>query len=235
MERVKQVFGVLLLAVAVYLLGNVQAVPVLLLWAALFIVTGVYMGATQALPAGSSGWRYLWKGLGTILLTWGVLAMIGGFAGQRDIMNPVPLRSFGAAATGASAGPSSPAAGDQLFRHVDSLAGLDAAIADAGAANRLVMLDYYADWCVDCIRMENATFRDPRVKAILDRRFELLQVDVTDPNDAAGRAIKRRYSVFGPPAILFIDPANAAEPLARLYGFRSPDEFIGILNAIRPL
>ena len=89
LEQVKQVFGVLLLGVAVYLLGAVPVVPVLLLWSALLIITGVYLGATQAVPAGASGWRYLTKGIGTLLLVWGVLAMIGGFSGNRDILKPV--------------------------------------------------------------------------------------------------------------------------------------------------
>ena len=76
MEHVRYVFGVLLLAVAIYLLGLIPQVPVLLLWGALFIVVSVYLGATEGLPGGASGWRYLWKGLGTFLLVWGVLALI---------------------------------------------------------------------------------------------------------------------------------------------------------------
>ncbi|MDP7489218.1 MAG: protein-disulfide reductase DsbD, partial [Arenicellales bacterium] len=94
MEQVKQVFGVLLLGVAVYLLGAVPVVPVLLLWSALLIITGVYLGATQAVPTGASGWRYLTKGIGTLLLVWGVLAMIGGFSGNRDILKPVSWQNL---------------------------------------------------------------------------------------------------------------------------------------------
>ena len=98
MTKVKHVFGVMLLGVAIYLLGILPQVPVLLLWAMLFIVSGVYLGATQSLPAGANGWQYLWKGFGTVLLIWGVLALLGGFAGNRDFMNPLPMSSLGVTA-----------------------------------------------------------------------------------------------------------------------------------------
>ncbi len=90
MDRLKQGFGVLLLAVAIYLLGNLPDVPVLLLWGALFIVTGVYLGASQELPADAGGWRYFWKGVGVVLLIWGILCLIGGMLGNRDVFQPLP-------------------------------------------------------------------------------------------------------------------------------------------------
>ncbi len=71
MERVKQSFGVMLLGVAIYLLGAVPAVPVLLLWAPLLIITGVYMGAARNTGENPTGWMLLSKGVGTVLLIWG--------------------------------------------------------------------------------------------------------------------------------------------------------------------
>ena len=90
MDRIKQGFGVILLGVAVYVLGAIPEVPVLLLWAALFVVTGVYLGAAESLPVNANGWRFFWKGIGMVLLVWGVLALIGGVVGNRDIMRPLP-------------------------------------------------------------------------------------------------------------------------------------------------
>ncbi len=90
MDRMKQGFGVMLLGVAIYLLGNLPDVPVLLLWGALFIVTGVYLGASQALPEESSGWRHFWKGIGIVFLIWGVLCLVGGMLGSRDVLQPLP-------------------------------------------------------------------------------------------------------------------------------------------------
>lgn len=89
MDRLKQVMGVMTLAVAIYLLGNIPQVPVLVLWAVLFIVTGVFLGATQRLPENPGGWRLLWKGLGLVLVFWGALSLIGGVMGNRDVLQPL--------------------------------------------------------------------------------------------------------------------------------------------------
>ena len=230
MEKVKHVFGVMLLGVAIYLLGILPQVPVLLLWAMLFIVSGVYLGATQSLPAGASGWQYLWKGFGTVLLIWGVLALLGGFAGNRDIMNPLPVTALG----GAGAAPSgTAAAGEHLFERVQTLRELDSRLAAAKAAGKPAMIDYYADWCTDCLRMEKATFAMPGVRAEMTGRFVLLQADVTDPNDAEVKAMKQRFGVFGPPAMLFFDSNGVERRDLRAYGFRGPDEFLAMLRQVK--
>ena len=89
MDRLKQGFGVILLGVAIYLLGSIPEVPVLILWALLLIIAGVFLGATQELKVNASGWAYFWKGSGLVMLIWGVLALIGGVMGNRDILQPL--------------------------------------------------------------------------------------------------------------------------------------------------
>ena len=229
MSTVKHVFGVLLLAVAIYLLGFLPEVPVLLLWAALLIIAGVYLGATQSLPSHTSGWQHLWKGVGTLALIWGVLALIGGFSGERDILKPLPQASI-AALTGQTAQAPASSAGEALFTRVPPLAALDAKLAEARAQNKPVMLDYYATWCTDCIRMEKTTFADARVRVAL-ARFVLIQADVTD-NNADTRAIKQAHEVFGPPAALFFNTDGREIRGLRFYGYRNPDEFLAILNKL---
>ena len=225
MERVKQSFGVMLLGVAIYLLGAIPAVPVLLLWAALFIITGVYLGAGRSLSSNASGWTVFFKGLGTVLLIWGVLAMIGGFSGNRSIMAPISVSSL----IGTTATPSQTAS--VKFEKVGSLQALDKAIAQAGNSGKKVMLDFYADWCTDCLRMETTTFQDPGVIAALGA-YRVLKVDVTDPDDREGAAIKKRYGVFGPPAILFFDADGREYETQRRYGFVSADALVAVLNTL---
>ena len=225
MERVKQTFGVMLLGVAIYLLGAIPAVPVLLLWAALFIITGVFLGAGRSLSSDASGWTVFFKGLGTVLLVWGVLAMIGGFTGNRSIMTPVSLSNF----IGATGETSETKAAH--FEQVDSLPALDQALAQAEISGEKVILDFYADWCTDCVRMENTTFRDPAVTAALGN-YRLLQVDVTDPDDPGGKDIKKRYGVFGPPAMLFLNADGREYREERLYGFIGADALVELLNSL---
>ena len=65
------------------------------------------------------------------------------------------------------------------------------------------MLDFYADWCVECKRMERNTFPDTGVQGLLDQ-FQLLQADVT-ANDDVDQALMKSFGIIGPPAILFFD------------------------------
>lgn len=232
MDTIKYIFGALLIGVAIYLLTPLQGVPILLLWSIFFIVCGVYMGATQGIPEGSSNWRYLWKGLGIVVLIWGVLALIGSVLGNRDIMQPMDMShmNFGggqaAMTQGATVEP------HDLFIQLHNTADLDREMAKAKAAGKAVMLDYYATWCTDCRRMEKATFSNPQVQKIFREKFVLLQVDVEDPNNTETEAIKKRYKVFGPPAMLFFDKNGKARKDLNFYGFKTPEEFIAILNKI---
>jgi len=229
MEKVKHVFGTMLLAVAIYLLGVLPEVPVLLLWAVLLIVSSVYLGATQGLPAGASGWRYLWKGLGTLLLIWGVLALIGGFAGERDILKPLPSTGF-ATLSGQGSTTQAVAAGEAHFARITTLAALKAKLAEAHAQSKPAILDYYASWCTDCVRMEKTTLSEPRVRAAL-ARFVLIQADVTE-NNADAKAVKQAYGILGPPAMLFFGQDGQELDGLRFYGYRPPDEFLDLLNKI---
>lgn len=234
MDIIKYVFGVLLIGVAIYLMTPLQEVPILLVWATFFIVVGVYMGATQAVPEGASKWQYMWKGLGTVLLIWGVLALIGGMQGNRDIMQPIDTSSI--AMAGGSSG--MVAQGElvdphDLFIHLKNTSQLDEQLAQAKATGKPVMLDYFATWCTDCRRMEKATFSNPQVQKIMQKKFVSLQVDVTDPNNAETEAIKKRFKVFGPPAMLFFDKNGEARKDLNFYGFKKPDEFIATLDKIQ--
>ncbi len=231
MDTVKHVFGVLLLGVAVYLLGILPQVPVLYLWAVLLIVTGVFMGATQSVSESANGWLVLWKGVGTVLVIWGVLALLGAFAGNRDILRPIQFESQAVAMRSATGAETTAAAHGELFRRVETVAQLDQALAQAKAAGKPVMVDFYADWCTECQRMEKGTFTNPNVRQYMEQHFTALQVDVTD-NDETDRAVKQRLNVFGPPALLFFDAAGQPMKSMNFYGYKPADEFLGHLQRV---
>ncbi|MHB8623195.1 MAG: protein-disulfide reductase DsbD [Sulfuricaulis sp.] len=230
MHSIKHLFGALLIAVAIYLLGYLPQVPVLLLWAALLIVSAVYLGATQSLPESAHGWRYLWKGIGTVFLIWGVLALLGGFAGNRDVLNP--LQSFslspGALPVTDHVGPAAVAGSG--FERVSTLSDLESRLAAAKAAGKPAILDFYASWCTDCRRLEQTTFADPRVRQALHAGLVLLQADVTDPNDPEVNTIKSHFGVYGPPAMLFFAANGEERRELRTYGYRNADDFLALLH-----
>jgi len=221
MSAVKAVFGVGLLALAIWMLERIlPGAVVMLLWGALAIACGVYLGALERVEAGASGWRRLWKALGVLLLVLGVLEIIGAASGGDNWLRPLERVGHSTQAGAAAEHPS--------FRRIKSLQDLEQAVAQAGASGRGAMFDFYADWCVECKRMERNTFPDPAVAALLGR-MDLLQADVT-ANDAIDQALMQAFGVIGPPAILFFDRSGKEMPSYRLVGYFTPDEFAGHLE-----
>ena len=225
MNAVKAVFGVMLLAVAIYLLERVVPESVaLLLWAALFIVCAIYMGALDSLTAASGGWRRLWKGAGLVMLVYGVLVMVGVAGGGGDLFRPLK---------GVALVPGEGAERELEFRRVKGVDGLNAELGPAAARGQVVMFDYYADWCVSCKEMERFTFSDPAVQAALATVL-LLQTDVTD-NDARDRALLAEFGLFGPPAIQFFGPDGHERRELRVVGYMDAGDFLRVVErAIGP-
>jgi thiol:disulfide interchange protein DsbD len=119
-------------------------------------------------------------------------------------------------------------AGHLPFQRVKSIAELEQHILQS--RNKYVMLDFYADWCISCKEMERFTFTDPEVQSRL-KDVTLLQVDVTagTPDDAA---LLKRFKLFGPPGILFLDREGREVPGVRLIGYQDKESFLKILNAV---
>jgi thiol:disulfide interchange protein DsbD len=227
MERVKYVFGVLMLAVAVYLLSRVvPAGLTLFLWGVLLVVSAVYMGALERLDAEASGWQRLWKGLGVVLLVLGALELVGSVTNARDPFRP--LAGIQAAGGGGSGGGEQHAGLE--FRQVTSLDELQAAVDQAAKQGRPVMLDFYADWCVECKRYERTTFESSQVKQALEG-VTLLQVDVTE-QDKSDKRIQSHFNVIGPPAILFFGRDGEEIAPARIAGYQGAEAFTDHIRQI---
>ena len=215
MNTVKHVFGVLLLAVAIYLLERlIPGWVAMLLWAALLIIAAIYMGALDYLQPGVSGWRRLWKGTGLVMVVYGVLLMVGAASGGHDVLQP--LKNVFVASNGGESEP-------LTFKQVKGVEGLQTEIKAASAVGKPMILDYYADWCVSCQEMEKYTFSDPGVRAALANAV-LLQTDVT-ANDQQDRALLKHFGLFGPPAILFFGPEGTELSGYRVVGFMDADKF----------
>ena len=111
------------------------------------------------------------------------------------------------------------------FTRVNSSAELDAKLRSPG---KPVMLDFYADWCVSCKEMERFTFSDPAVRAKLDGML-LLQADVT-ANTEEHKALLKRFSLFGPPGIIFFDAQGREIKGLRVIGYQNSERFLKTLN-----
>ena len=216
MNAVKGVFGVLLLGLAIWLLERVApAAATMALWSALIIVSAIYMGAMDSLTTDSSGWKKLWKGLGVLLLIYGIIMLVGLASGNRNVFQPLKGLAGMAGTTVAI---------EHLnFKQIKGVEGLNAELAKAKAAGKTVMLDFYADWCVSCKEMEMLTFADPAVKKALEG-VVLLQADVT-PNDDKDTELYKHFGIIGPPSIMFFGADGIERRNYRVVGYMPGDEF----------
>ena len=230
MESIQQFFGVLLLAVAIWLISPViSEVAHMLLWAALLIISAIYLHAIDPLPERASGFRKFLKGLGVIALLTGVALLIGVLSGSRDILQPLSKLSVASAGNNEVAQSVSLNQADHLpFQRIKTIAELDEVIQQS--KNKYIMVDFYADWCISCKEMERFTFTDANVQARL-KDVVLLQVDVTagTPDDTA---LLKRFKLFGPPGILFLDRQGNEVPNIKIIGYLNKEDFLTVLDAV---
>jgi thiol:disulfide interchange protein DsbD len=217
MDAVKVVFGGMFLAVAIWMLGRILPGPVTLgLWAALAFLSGWWL-VTLGGRGARGGAVTARRGLGALLILYGVLMLVGALAGRSNPLQPLA----GIGGSGIGEGREQERALD--FVRIKTVADLERAVADASAAGRPVMLDFYADWCVSCKEMEHLTFTDPGVQTELARAV-LLQADVT-ANDAEDQALLQRFGILGPPTIVFFDVSGRELPDYRVVGFMKAGPF----------
>lgn len=219
MDIIRVIFGVMLLVVAIWMLDRVVPPTItMLLSASLLIIVGIYMGALDSIKVGVSGWLRLWKGLGIILLVYGILLLIGIASGSTQLLQPLQHLRLNQTSV-SNPKEVTPTA----FTAIKGLAELTAELTTATQQSKPVMLDFYADWCVSCKEMEHFTFADPEVQQLLSQ-FVLLRADVT-PNDEQDQALYKNFGIYGPPAILFFDSHGQEQYAYRVIGFMPAKQF----------
>tara|TARA_R110001606_G_scaffold346892_3_gene495952 strand:+ start:67269 stop:69122 length:1854 start_codon:yes stop_codon:yes gene_type:complete len=221
MNTIKAIFGILMLGLAIWMLERIIPGWVsLLLWGGLLIVSAVYLGALNTLSIDSNGWEKLRKGLGIILLIYGSLLIIGGASGSQNIWQP--LQGIAKAEQSSKQDTHGLA-----FTQVNNLTELEQLLAQS---KQPAMFDFYADWCVECKKMEATTFQDASVAAALTGTT-LIQIDITD-NSEEHKALLKHFGLFGPPTLLFFDANGKEYSQYRLIGGASATELLEHLNKL---
>ena len=228
MNGVKQLFGILLLATAWWMMNSVLPDWVMVLgWAVLACWSAALLGAFERLPEAAGAGLHFLKAMGLMLAFWAALLLAGLAAGGASLTQPLkPFVSIGTVVQTGTAG-LDPADVKSRFVNVASVTELDNLLANTG---KPVMLDFYADWCVSCIEMEKFTFTDPQVAAKM-QKMVLVQADVTR-NTPEDRALLKRFNLFGPPGIIFFDAAGQQLEQPRVVGFMKAAEFSAQLDRV---
>jgi thiol:disulfide interchange protein DsbD len=219
MVSVKRAFGVLLFAVAIWIVQPVLPAPAVLgIWGLLLLVAGFMLrpfdSHTHAHAAMPRTW--LKQALGVTALVLGVTQFVGAASGGVDPLQPLSHLARG----------QGPRAEAPRFQIIRSSAELDHLLQSPG---RPVMLDFYADWCVSCKEMERYTFSDPTVARMMSNVL-LLKADVT-ANNADDRELLKRFHLFGPPGTIFFDAQGRQIDGLRVIGFQNAERFARTLQA----
>ncbi|WAG78509.1 protein-disulfide reductase DsbD [Metapseudomonas furukawaii] len=194
MVAVRNAFGVLLLAVAVWMLERVLPGPLALaLWGLLAGGVALFLGALEFTAKAPR--ERLAQLAGLVLLVYAVAAWSGALKGESDPLRPLGRTHLaGAPSVGQAAGE---------WQTIKTPAQLDAVLADARGSGMPLLLDWYADWCISCKVIEREVLTATEVTSQLGG-YRLIRFDMTESN-AEQRALLDRYRLFGPPAILFFD------------------------------
>ncbi len=221
MNAVKAVFGVALLAVAIWLLERViPAMATMMLWAILLIASGTYLGAFEN---NTQGWHRLFKAMGLVFSLYGVMLMVGAAAGNHNPLKP--LQGLNSPMANSQSYPATAPVKKQV---ITTPAQLQASLNQAQQENKIAVLDFYADWCIACKIMEEEIFNQANVKmAMADVAF--IQMDITDNTDEQLQMLSD-MGLFGPPAVLFYK-GNVEQKELRIVGEVPADTFLRQLQA----
>lgn len=229
MNVIKATAGVILLAVALVFLERMPSIfaPGLttFLWAALFIISAIYIGALEPIKEAASGWSKFRKGLGVIVLLYGAVFLVASLTGGSGDLSD-PLHGSKLTGTGSSIGSTGSADSKSHFTLIKNIDDLKVEL----AKGKPVMLDFYADWCTYCKTYEKYVFPDPKVAALM-AKLNVIQADVTK-NDAEDKALMKHVGVFLPPAILFFGPDGKEIRSLRVVGEMDARQFQAQLEKV---
>ena len=209
METVKKLFGFVMLALPVFLISRIlpdEWTP--RLWA--MLSTAFFIWFAFQMPKNGTGWVF------RILFL--VAAMI----------SVKPLQTWVWGESQAPSAVENKVVSHVEFKKVKSEAELQQALSENNKP--LVMLDFYADWCVACKEFEKETFSDLSVQKAFGDML-LLQVDITK-NSEENRALMTKYKVLGLPTILFFSRDGKEIEGSRVNGFMPPVEFLQWIEKI---
>jgi len=221
MTTVSQTFGVVMLALSIFMLGKVVYPGItMFLWSILFMGTALYMGVFDN-SSTRSGIKKLIQLLAFVSLIYGASIFVGLLSGSRSVLHPFSSFASGVIVSTATTHD------EHVAKNGYTIAKLQK---EVEASDKLVIVDFRKKSCASCDELESFTFPNPKVIEEL-KRFKFITVDVTDNTDDE-KALMKKYSAFGTPSIIFFDKNNTLLPTKMISGFLKADKFVKHLKTI---
>jgi len=221
MDTIKNIFGFLMIAVALYLLDRIiNPIASLVLWASLLTIVPIKLGAFRNLTKTNGLWHLLVKATGLIILGYGLLLWLLVIKGGGDIQQHIESLIYGENIKSSES---------SQFQIVESENQINLAISATENSDKLLVIKFYADWCVSCNKLERVVFSDSDVVQAL-RSALALTADVTD-NNQVNQKLLARFNLVGPPAILFFKDGKEQRS-HRIIGEISATDFLIHVNSL---
>ena len=222
MENVKKVFGFGMIAVALYLLDRVFSPLVsLILWALLFTIAPIMLGVFKNLNKSMSLLNLFFKLTSLLILIYGLMLWLLVAKGDGDIQQPFDTIIYGDKIDSTNS---------VVFKILEDEAQLNSLIAKTRSNNKILVIKFYAEWCRSCKKLERVVFKDSMVSESL-KDSVTYTVDVTK-NTQTNQSILSRFSLVGPPAILFFKDGKEIRS-HRIIGEVGAKELTNHLNILK--
>ncbi len=215
MNVVKTSFGIVMMSTAFYYLQfawntlydffvrlRTLGVPMLIL----LICVGLIMGAWQFSFKNRFNLSSLIQGCGVLIMVFSINGLAASLIVQDNLWTMVT-------------------------KNDKSLARFQEKLNEAKKQKKPVVIDFYADWCVTCKKLDQHTYSDTDVKKALNR-FALIKVDVTSDTKELGE-LRKRFGVIGLPTVLFIDSQGALQASPKIFSFIDAKAFLKHLELIK--
>ncbi len=213
MVKIKHFFGILMLGFSLYYVKPLLGHNIFLLClGGLLIGVGIYTGALDPIKDDTKPSAKLWKSIGILCLTLGIAYAARFAVGERLLpqMAQKNVESSG------------------INWYLDE----DRALAIAGKEGKPIMMDFTADWCSSCRRLDAKTFSDPEIIRMADN-FIAVKVDNSDTKDIKAARLRKKYGIIGLPSVIFLDPEGNIIKEHTITEFIGPALFLKKMRAVK--
>ncbi|CAA6817123.1 MAG: Cytochrome c-type biogenesis protein DsbD, protein-disulfide reductase (EC [uncultured Sulfurovum sp.] len=228
MNKVKDIFGILLMIVAIQIFTTLHLVSELLVWGVFLLILATYFGAIDNIKKEEKVEKFL-KAIGVVLLIWGTILLVGAAKGHRTLSTPLkPAISYNQTTHNEQ----SIMKEEQYFKNIANIDELKIKQTKAKKQEKPLMIYFYSEYCSLCNKLEATTYKNEKIIKTLAEKYIAVKVNLTDRSNESTLEIKEYFKIFGTPSFIFFDTEGEKVEENILYGYQAPEEFYDTLDLL---